>query len=165
MFFHLPTLITVAIDIITWFIIHLGVSYFFTRKPLREFNADSWFYRTRKWENEGTIYENFFGVKRWKHRLPDGAAIFKMGFEKKELKGVDREYLDKFIRDTCRAELIHWVIVLFSPLFFIWNLWWVGLVMIAYATLVNMPCVISQRYNRIRLKRLLAKRTTSLDNV
>jgi glycosyl-4,4'-diaponeurosporenoate acyltransferase len=46
---------------------------------------------------------------------------------------------------------------LFSPVFFVWNIWWVGIVMIVYAMLANMPCIMIQRYNRIRLKRVYAK--------
>jgi glycosyl-4,4'-diaponeurosporenoate acyltransferase len=49
--------------------------------------------------------------------------------------------------------------LLFSLVFFIWNPWWVGIVMIVYAILVNVPCIIIQRYNRIRLKRVCAKLT------
>jgi glycosyl-4,4'-diaponeurosporenoate acyltransferase len=86
--------------------------------------------------------------------LPDGAALFKEGFEKKRLKETNMEYLNWFMRETCRAELTHWIVFLFGPLFFIWNLWWVGIVMILYASLANMPCIITQRYNRIRLRRI-----------
>jgi glycosyl-4,4'-diaponeurosporenoate acyltransferase len=39
-------------------------------------------------------------------------------------------------------------------IFFIWNPLWAGWVMVVYATLVNFPCIISQRYNRARLAEL-----------
>jgi glycosyl-4,4'-diaponeurosporenoate acyltransferase len=70
------------------------------------------------------------------------------------LKETSKHYLDSFIRETCRAELTHWIVFLFGPLFLMWNLWWVGIIMIVYATLANIPCVITQRYNRIRLQRI-----------
>ena len=161
MLFHLPTLPTILIDIAAWFVIHMGVSYFMTHIPLSSFDTGFWLYKQRKWEKDGKIYKRIFGLKNWKKRLPDGAAIFKEGFEKKHLKKLDNVYLDNFIRETCRAELTHWIVLFIGPVFLIWNLWWVGIVMIVYAISANLPCIISQRYNRIRLKRVLFKRMDS----
>ena len=157
MLFHLPTLPTILIDIAAWFAIHMGVSYFMTHISLSSFNAGFWLYKQRKWEKDGRIYERIFRLKKWKERLPDGAALFKEGFEKKHLRKLDNEYLDNFIRETCRAELTHWIVLLFGPVFLVWNLWWVGIVMIVYAISANLPCIISQRYNRIRLKRVYSR--------
>jgi len=154
MLVHLPTAITILIDVAAWFVIHMGVSYIMARQPLTSFNNSSWLYRKRNWERNGKFYEKFFRLKSWKRKLPDGAAIFKNGFEKKHLKETNKDYLYSFIRETCRAELTHWIVFLFGPVFFIWNLWWVGIVMILYATIANIPCVITQRYNRIRLQRI-----------
>jgi len=159
MLLHLPTLPTILLDIAAWLIIHMGVSYSMTHIPLRSFDTEFWLYKQRKWEKDGKIYVRIFRLKKWKRRLPDGAALFKKGFQKKHLKALDDVYLDDFIRETCRAELTHWIMFLFSLVFFIWNPWWVGIVMIVYAILVNAPCIIIQRYNRIRLKRVCAKLT------
>ena len=157
MLIHLPTLPTILIDIAAWFVIHMGVSYLMTHVSLISFDAKSWLYTQRRWEKDGRVYENIFGLKKWKERLPDGAALFKEGFVKKHLRKLDNEYLDNFIRETCRAELTHWIVLLFGPVFLVWNLWWVGIVMIVYAISANLPCIISQRYNRIRLKRVYSK--------
>ena len=159
MLLHLPTLPTILLDIAAWLIIHMGVSYLMTHIPLSSFDTGLWLYKRRKWEKDGRIYARIFRLKKWKKRLPDGAALFKGGFQKKHLKGLDDVYLDNFIRETCRAELAHWIMFLFSAVFFIWNPWWVGIVMIVYAILVNIPCIIIQRYNRIRLKRVYSKLT------
>jgi glycosyl-4,4'-diaponeurosporenoate acyltransferase len=155
MIIHLPIAITILIDVITWFIIHIGVSYIMTRQPSTSFSSDSSLYRKRSWERNGRFYEKLFRLKSWKRRLPDGAIIFKNGFRKKHLKETDKDYLEFFIRETCRAELTHWIVFLFGPLFLIWNLWWVGVVMILYSTISNTPCIITQRYNRIRLQRIV----------
>ena len=157
MLIHLPTFPTILIDIAAWFVIHMGVSYLMTHVPLISFDAKSWLYTQRRWEKDGRVYEKIFGLKKWKEMLPDGAALFKEGFEKKHLRKLDNEYLDNFIRETCRAELTHWIVLLFGPVFLVWNLWWVGIVMIVYAISANLPCIISQRYNRIRLKRVYSK--------
>ncbi|MBN1225910.1 MAG: glycosyl-4,4'-diaponeurosporenoate acyltransferase [Deltaproteobacteria bacterium] len=154
MLIYLPTAITIMIDVAAWFVVHMGVSYMMSRQPLTSFDTNSWLYRGRNWERNGRFYERFFRVKSWKKRLPDGAALFRKGFEKRRLKEKNKDYLDSFMKETCRAELNHWIVFLSSPLFFIWNLWWVGIVMIVYAALANMPCILTQRYNRIRLHRI-----------
>jgi glycosyl-4,4'-diaponeurosporenoate acyltransferase len=159
MLIDLPSAPTILLDIAVWLIIHVGVSYLMTHIPLNSFDARSWLYKQRKWEKDGKIYVRIFRLRKWKKRLPDGAALFRKGFKKKELKGVGNEYLDNFIKETCRAELTHWIMVVISPLFFMWNLWYVGIVMIVYAILVNLPCIMTQRYNRIRLKRVFSRRT------
>jgi len=160
MLLNLPALPTILLDIAVWLIIHVGVSFVITHIPLGSFNNEFWLYEQKKWEKGGKIYIRIFGLKKWKKRLPDGAALFKKGFRKKHLTGRDDIYLDSFIRETCRAELAHWIMLLLSPVFFIWNIWWVGIVMIIYAVLANLPCIIIQRYNRIRLKRVYARITT-----
>ncbi|MCF7734052.1 MAG: hypothetical protein K9N23_20380 [Akkermansiaceae bacterium] len=38
-----------------------------------------------------------------------------------------------------------------------WNSWWADAVMAAYAIAANLPCILAQRYNRLRLRRLLAR--------
>ncbi|MFC1870137.1 glycosyl-4,4'-diaponeurosporenoate acyltransferase [Chloroflexota bacterium] len=155
MLVHLPTGITILIDVIAWFVIHMGVSYIMTHQPLTSFNPDSWLHKQRKWERNGRFYERFFRLKSWKKKLPDGAALFKNGFEKKHLKETNKDYFYSFVSETCRAELTHWIVFLIGPFFLIWNLWWVGIVMILYASIANIPCIITQRYNRIRLQRIV----------
>jgi glycosyl-4,4'-diaponeurosporenoate acyltransferase len=154
MIFHLPSVLNVIIDFIAWLLIHVIVSVLVAKMQPDSFNPESWIYKERHWENNGKFYETFFNIKKWKEFLPDGAAVSKSGFRKKRLSNNDADYIRRFILETCRAELTHWVIFLFSVIFFIWNDWWIGLIMIAYAIVVNIPCVITQRYNRIRLIRV-----------
>jgi glycosyl-4,4'-diaponeurosporenoate acyltransferase len=155
MLFHLPRMWVILLDIVMWAVIHVGVSYTVTRMPVRYFNPEAWLYKKRPWEKEGKLYEALFGVKTWKGLLPDGAAVFKGGFTKKKLKKNDDAYLERFLKETCRGELVHWITLFFAPIFFLWNLWWVGLIMIGYALIVNMPCIITQRFNRIRFRRIV----------
>ncbi|MFC2009796.1 hypothetical protein ACFLT6_00105 [Chloroflexota bacterium] len=64
-------------------------------------------------------------------------------------------YTTRTIRqETCRAEIMHWVMFLMAALFFILNAWWIGLLMVLYAFVVNITCIIAQRFNRIRLSRI-----------
>jgi glycosyl-4,4'-diaponeurosporenoate acyltransferase len=153
---YLPTFWTIAIDFIAWFIIHLGVVAIMVRMPAKHFNPNHWLYRGRKWEGEGTVYQDIFKIKTWKHHLPDGARVLgRLGFQKKKLNNSSPEYFEAFLTETCRAGLAHWILILFAPFFFLWNPTWVGFFMIFYALLENIPFIIAQRYNRHRFKRLL----------
>lgn len=154
MIFHLSSSVTIAIDFAIWLVIHVFVSVIISIMRPDTFNPESQLYKERFWEKEGRIYQTFLRINKWKGLLPDGAAVSKSGFRKKHLDHMDEAYLKRFIQETCRAELTHLVIFLFSVAFFIWNEWWIGFIMIAYGFIVNMPCIVTQRYNRIRLKRI-----------
>jgi glycosyl-4,4'-diaponeurosporenoate acyltransferase len=156
---HLPTFWTILLDILIWFIIHMGVVYGITRVPQGRFTPGAWLYRLRNWEQNGKFYQKYFRIKTWKWRLPDGASWMKdRGFPKKILQKRNNSHLIAFHKETCRAELTHWIIVLFAPLFFFWNPLWVGFFMIFYALAENVPLIMAQRYNRARLKRVIEKR-------
>jgi glycosyl-4,4'-diaponeurosporenoate acyltransferase len=159
---HLSTSWTIIVDFIAWFIIHMGVVYLFIRVPSHHLDPHGWLFRSRRWEREGNIYQKAFKIKTWKPYLPDGAPFLgNRGFPKKRLQEKCQTYLRSFYSETCRAELIHWIIILFAPLFFIWNPFWVGIFMIFYALIENIPLIMAQRYNRSRLKRVLKDRTHS----
>jgi glycosyl-4,4'-diaponeurosporenoate acyltransferase len=153
---YLPTLWTIVIDFMAWFIIHIGLVAIMIRIPAKHFDPNHWLYKGRRWERGGNVYQEVFRIKKWKHHLPDGARILgRLGFPKKQLRGTSTGYFKSFLTETCRAELTHWIIILFASFFFLWNRPWVGLFMIFYALLENVPFIIAQRYNRYRFKRLL----------
>jgi glycosyl-4,4'-diaponeurosporenoate acyltransferase len=154
MIIHLPSILNIIIDILAWLLIHVSVSLSIDKIPPDSFHSNSWLYREGRWEKGGKIYQIVLRIKQWKGLLPDGAALLKNRFRKKHLGNLDEAYINRFIAETNRAELIHWGIFLFSPLFLIWNEWWIGLIMIAYGFAVNVPCIVTQRYNRIRLKNI-----------
>ena len=97
-----------------------------------------------------------FAIKPWKDKLPDAARLFSGGFAKANLKTATPEYLERFLRETWRGEVVHWLALLALPLFAIWNPWWGVLVNAAVAMAVNFPCILALRYNRARFQRLLA---------
>ena len=76
-------------------------------------------------------------------------------FSKRSVRTRDRAVLEQFVIETRRAEWTHWTIMMITPVFLVWNWWWVELLMIAYALTANLPCLLVQRYNRARLLRLL----------
>ena len=153
---YLPTFWTIVIDFVIWFIIHIGVVAIMVRIPAKHFDSNHWLYRGRKWERDGDIYQEVFKIKRWKQHLPDGARVLgRLGFQKKQLNNKSMGYFEAFLIETCRAELTHWIFILFALFFFLWNRPGVGFFMIFYALLENIPFIIAQRYNRYRFRRLL----------
>ncbi len=155
MVIELPIGWMIALNVVSWPLIQLGLAWIFTRLPVSCFTLR----RGWSWEVDGRFYENTLRIKRWKDHLPDGSAWFGGGFAKANLTSRDRAYLERFIRETWRGELCHWIAIGFSPLFFLWNPWWADLVMVGYALGANLPCILAQRYNRVRIHRLLARFT------
>ena len=145
----------VVLTVAGWPFIQLGLAWLFTRLPVAWFDPPE----AKAWEHGGKIYELAFGIKRWKDRLPDAASWIGGGFAKGALAGRDPNYLRRFIQETWRGELCHWVALGFAPLFFLWNPWWGDAVIVVYAIAANLPCILAQRYNRLRLRHLLARRT------
>jgi glycosyl-4,4'-diaponeurosporenoate acyltransferase len=154
MLIHLSPVGLVVVNTLAWLVLHMAGAYAGTRMPDSAFPPGFWLYRPRRWERGGKVYERMFRIRAWKDRLPDGAALFTGGFRKKNMQGRDPEYLRRFLHETCRAEAVHEAVLVSSLLFFLWNPVWVGWVMIGYAVLANGPCILAQRYNRIRLLRL-----------
>ena len=74
---------------------------------------------------------------------------------RKQLAAASREHLERFRVATVRAELAHLVMLAHAPLFVLFNPPWAAAVMVAFGALVNLPCMVTQRYNRILLDRKL----------
>lgn len=144
----------VLVDVVAWGLIHASTGYLVHRLPAGWFGRDTWLTRPRRWERGGRLYVDVFRIKRWKHLLPEAGALFSGGFDKRHLVSRDPAYLATYTRETRRAELGHWLAAAGAPLFFLWNPWRVGVAMVIYAIAANGPCVLSQRYNRIRLLRI-----------
>lgn len=137
-----------------WFLAIFIPGAIIQRMSIRRFRERGFLFRIRPWERSGTVYR-VLGVRQWKEMLPDGAGIFQDGFRKRHMREHDEFYLKRFILETCRAESVHWVILLETPLFFLWNPLPAALLMIPFSLAINLPCIIVQRYNRPRLRNLL----------
>jgi glycosyl-4,4'-diaponeurosporenoate acyltransferase len=137
-------------------VIHLGISWVFTRVERENFPPDSFLFRSRTWEEGGAIYQTLFRIRSWKDWLPDAATWFN-GFAKRKLGDRDPEYLHAFIGETCRSEAAHVVQFLAIHITLIWNPWPTSaVILILYSILSNLPCFLVQRFTRLRLRRLLA---------
>jgi glycosyl-4,4'-diaponeurosporenoate acyltransferase len=149
----------VLVDVVAWAAFHAGTGYLVHRLPARLFEHDTWLTRPRSFEGRGEFYVRRLRIKRWKRHLPEAGALFTGGFDKRHLRATDMVYLLTHARETRRAELGHWLAAACAPLFFLWNPWPVGVVMLAYAAAANGPCIAAQRYNRLRLHRIVRLRS------
>lgn len=104
---------------------------------------------------ERLLYERL-RVRRWKHRLPDAAGVFG-GATKRRLPGLGPSGLASYEAEARRAELVHLVVPLALGAFPLWNPWPLTVVMAAYAVAANGPCLIAIRYNRWRIREVLAR--------
>lgn len=147
--------LTIGLCFILWLIILVSSTIFCFKLPDGYFSNNSFIFKERKWEKGGLLYENLFRVRRWKRFLPDGGAVIKNGYKKKHLSDYSKEGLEKFVIESCRAEMTHllpilpfWVFGFFTPPRVIFY-------MLIYAVAFNLPCIITQRYNRPRFIKLL----------
>lgn len=152
-----PDWLMLILNIILWPIYHMVISKITLHTPEHNFIKDNWLYRQRRFENDGEFYQRFLKIRSWKKYIPDGASIFNEGFKKKNLQGTEKEYLTHFVIETRRAEYSHLLQILPCVTFFIFNSFWIAMIMVAYALIFNLPLIWVQRYNRFRFQRLLKK--------
>ena len=80
------------------------------------------------------------------------------GFPKGSLQSTDTAYLQRFMLETRRGELSHWLQWFIISAFITWNPFPANLVILTYAALANLPCILNLRYTRIRMAHVLDKR-------
>ena len=134
---------------------HLGVSWVFTRMPLSQFHPLRFPFAAFPGESRA-LYDRLFRVKSWKGWIPDAGPWFG-GFAKKRLRGSDRAFTQRFLVETCRSEAAHWVQCLVIIGFIAWTPMPWAWVILVYAPLSNVPCIVLQRQNRLRLAGILRR--------
>lgn len=141
-----------------WMLIGLVTGWLAVRVPRRWLATDTRLTRIRRFEERGRCYERRLRIERWKHRLPEAGALFAGGTSKRSTGGRRSEALQTFAEETRRAEWVHWAQIAAAPTFGLWNEWVVTVAMVAFATLVHLPFIVVQRYNRARVLPILLRR-------
>lgn len=150
----------IVVDAVFWLIVQGGTGWLFHHLPPRWFDHDTRITRPRRIEGDGRLYVEWLRIKVWKGWLPEAGDLFTGGFDKGSLppgSHRSRAHLAAYVRESRRAEIAHWMMVLPTPLTVLWNPWYAAVWMPIYAIVVNGPCISSMRYNRLRMVRLLAK--------
>lgn len=158
---HLSNAATVVVDVVAWGLVHAGTGYAVHRLPLRALERDTGIWRSRRFERDGRFYEDVLRIRRWKDRLPEAGAVFAGGVSKRRIPSAADGGPARLAAETRRAELGHWLAAAAGPLFVLWNPPAVAAVMVAYGVVVNAPFVAVQRYNRLRLARVLRRSSAS----
>jgi len=124
--------------------------------PRKWFNHNAFPFRTYSWEKDGKVYD-LLKIRGWKTKLPDVSRVIKK-MAPKQIKGrPDKETLEKMLAETCVAELIHGLLMVFGwGCAFVWH--GIGGVTVSIIYMIgNVPFIMIQRYNRPRHRALLAK--------
>ncbi|MCW1916266.1 hypothetical protein OJ996_21935 [Luteolibacter sp. GHJ8] len=154
MLLELPVLWVIALNSAGIPVLQMGLAWLFTHLPA------GWFERPLQSPAPARRrrYESLLLVKRWKDLLPDGGSWFRSGYAKSRLHSRQSGDLRRFVTETRRGEVCHWLALAFTPLFFLWNPPWACIVITVAMLALNLPCIIIQRYNRLRFSGALAKR-------
>ncbi len=124
--------------------------------PRKNFDYTAFPFRSFKWEKDGRIYQKI-SIQKWKDRVPDMSKHVKTMFAKEIVSPRDPKYTHRLILETCVAELIHYVLILFSPIFQQYMSGIYGDIAALLYALGNLPFVLIQRYNRPRLIALMER--------
>ena len=156
---HLGNWAMLGLDIVVWGAIHAGTGYLAHRLPAARCERDGWLTTLRGWERSGRVWR-VLRVHAWKDRLPEAGATFEGGVSKRCLPAFDDAGLRQFAASTRRAEIGHWSAAVCSPIFLLWSPLWIAGVMVVYGLAVNAPFIAIQRYNRLRVSRVLSRRAS-----
>jgi glycosyl-4,4'-diaponeurosporenoate acyltransferase len=149
--------------VIAWVTIELTIAVIGKEIPSDKFDYNNFWYSCFSFEKEGKFYERVFRIKSWKKYLPDGASVWKNGFTKRHLMSTEPEYMEKFIRETCKGETIHFIQIVFFWVVGFWTPMYMVFVMLFFALLTNIPCIIAQRYNRPRLLKVYRRQLRQIE--
>jgi len=140
-----------------WLTLQFAIGYLVARLDRARLDPEGALFRPRHWEADGRFYQRHFRVRWWKASLPSGGRVFG-DFSLSRVESSGAGYLQRWLTESCRAELSHWLSLLPVVVFGLWNppLGWA--INLAYALIANLPCIISQRYNRPRVGALLRRR-------
>ena len=138
----LTLILVVAIDAIIAAIVHAV--------PEKKIDPFKKYYQTSK--KERAFYEKL-GVRKWKDIIPESGQYL-CHFSKTNIEQPNNnEYVLKFLRETCYAEVMHIISIFlgFLPLAFMPLKLTVVLPVCAVNAFLQILPVIVQRYNRVRL--------------
>lgn len=147
-----PVILSLTVNILLGILWHYAVFILCITRKDPSFSEKRILFLPRKWENGGRFYSDILKINKWKDLLPQ--HIGKNGFSKDHLSSVSLEYIDRFILETCRGEWDHKMNCLFVIVLFAMNGLLLGTVLSILIIAGNLPFIMIQRYNRLRLQRL-----------
>lgn len=141
-------------NIFPMIVYHIFILFLCRNIDISFFNPENKMYKIKSWEKNGNFYTKFLKIKKWKDKLPQ--YVSKNGFSKRNLKkNLNKDYISRFILETCRAEWNHLMCCMYFIISFFVNSRIYAIIFSILAIILNIPFLIIQRYNRIRLYKLL----------
>ena len=142
---------------LAWAVLSFVVGYACHRLPRRALARDRFVLRLSRRERDTRFYERRAHIRAWKDRLPEAGGFFAGGVSKRALGTRSPEVLERFVAETRRAEIVHSLLLMCWPLFLVWCEPLMAVAMAVYSVVANVPCLVIQRYNRVRLLRVLKR--------
>lgn len=154
----MPQTLTIVVDAFAWGVFHAATGYAAYRLDESRLRRDGWLLRERGFET-ARGYRRWLRINRWKDKVPEAGALFRGGLSKRHLPSYDEAGLQLFVRETRRAELAHWWCLLCGLFFLLWNPPLAAVLLVSYGVAANLPFILIQRYNRLRIQALIARRS------
>ena len=139
------------------------VGFIFALFPSQFFDIKFW-RKTFKFEKNGAFYEYYLKISLWKDLIPQFSKMFHFGFKKDRIPVKDIAHYELFVIETIRAEITHILLIVFSPLYYtVIPKNWAAFYVIA-SVIANIPCIAIQRYNRIRILKIISRIKNKFQN-
>ena len=139
----------------TWIFWFYFIGYVASILPEKFLKKDYFFTHILFFEENPNWFKRYFLINKWKDKMPELGGFFKKGFQKRSVANGEIAQLELFIKETRRAEIAHWLMTAGWILTTLFNPMWAVIFNIIFAHVVNFPCLIIQRYNRVRLIKVL----------
>lgn len=141
-----------VLNVVVWVLASGAVGWWFAARPWQSMLIPGPLTTLRKWETRDG-YERMLRVRAWKDLLPEAGTWFG-GISKRRLPTSAEGRLQRFSAESLRAERVHLVCATAIMSTLAWTRGWWMLVTIIFAVVVNVPCIVVARYNRLRVAHL-----------
>jgi glycosyl-4,4'-diaponeurosporenoate acyltransferase len=136
----------------------IGIAAFFIGEsiPRSLYDYRRFPFKCYKWERNGEIYVKL-GVRWLKSHSIDMSSIMPKAFPKQNTMSRDKAHLERLVQEMCNAELVHWILMFLSPVFWLLIEGWYGVAIAIGYALSNLGDIMIQRYNRPRIVMIIKR--------
>lgn len=136
----------------------IGIAAFFIGEsiPRSLYDYRRFPFKCYKWERNGEIYVRL-GVRWLKSHSIDMSSIMPKAFPKQNTMSRDKAHLERLVQEMCNAELVHWILMFLSPVFWLLIEGWYGVAIAIGYALSNLGDIMIQRYNRPRIVMIIKR--------
>ena len=136
----------------------IGIAAFFIGEsiPRSLYDYRRFPFKCYKWERNGEIYV-WLGVRWLKSHSIDMSSIMPKAFPKQNTMSRDKAHLERLVQEMCNAELVHWILLFLSPVFWLLIEGWYGVAIAIGYALSNLSDIMIQRYNRPRIVMIIKR--------